>query len=459
MTPPSITEISTPPDLRLVADVVVTVDGSDRILSPGVVDMAGDEIIWVGDPAEAPVLPDEPGGDDSGATRVLEIGGLLMPGLVNVHCHSPMTLLRGAGEGLPLHDWLTGVMWPREALMTSDDVWWGMTLAADELLRYGVTTTCEMYLWSEALGRAAATAGLRSVVCSPIVDGPGWDRFGTWQDQARAAVDLREQFAEDPLIEIGIAPHSAYTVPAEALELAAATAVEHGMLLHTHVAESHGEDLHLREEYGSVPRMFEQLGLLEVPRLLAAHCVWMDDTDLDLFAGAGVSVAHCPQSNAKIASGTARLTAMLGRDMKVGLGTDGPASNNNLNLWEEIRLAPLLARLHDLDPEAVPATKALAMATSDAAAALGRSDLGALEAGRKADIIRLDLDDVAFVPTLAPEDIISHLVWSASARTVTDVWVGGRRVVADGRTLTVDDHEARRQVTERAQRLAREAHP
>ena len=445
MTPPS---TPTAPEVRLLADAVVTLDDSNRVLTPGVVDITGDSISWVGAPGEAP--------DPAGA-EVLDVGGLLMPGLVNVHCHSPMTLLRGAGEGLPLHDWLTGVMWPREAQMSAEDVWWGMTLAADELLRYGVTTTCEMYLWSESLARAASTAGLRSVVCSPIVDGPGWHRFGTWEEQARAAVPLRDTFADDPLIEIGIAPHSAYTVPVEALELAASIALEQDMVLHTHVAESQGEDTHLREKYGSVPRLFDRLGLLEVPRLLAAHCVWMDDTDLDLFAAGGVAVAHCPQSNAKIASGTARLTDMLDRGMTVGLGTDGPASNNNLNLWEEVRLAPLLARLHDLDPQAVPATKALSMATRDAAAALGRDDLGVLEPVRRADIIRLDLSDVAFVPTLEPQDLISHLVWSSSARTVTDVWVGGRRVVEDSRTLTVDTEEARRQVTERAARLARDA--
>ncbi len=452
MTPadPASTDPSTAPppvpDLRLGADAVVTVDGSGRILTPGVVDVAGDTIVWVGPPDEAPEGP-----------PVTRVGGLLVPGLVDVHCHSPMTLLRGAGEGLPLQEWLTGVMWPREALMTADDVWWGMTLAADELLRYGVTTTCEMYLWSESLGRAASAAGLRSIVCSPIVDGPGWERFGSWEEQAHAAVALAATFSDDPLIEVGIAPHSAYTVPPAALELAAGIASSHDLLVHTHVAESRSEDAHLRERHGSVPRLLAELGVLDVPRLLAAHCVWMDDTDLDLFATHGVAIAHCPQSNAKIASGTARLTAMLDRGITVGLGTDGPASNNNLDLWEEIRFAPLLARLHDLDPTAVPAVTALSLATRDAAAALGRHDLGALEAGRRADIVRLDLDDVAFVPTLEPEDLVSHLVWSMGSRAVTDVWVGGRRVVADRRTLTVDTDEARAEVTDRAARLAREA--
>ncbi len=427
---------------RLRADVVVTMDDADRIFAPGVVEMTGGTITRVGAPDGGPY-------DD--------VGGLVMPGLVDVHCHSPMTLLRGAGEGLPLGRWLTEVMWPREARMGADDVAWGMRLAAAELLGSWVTTTCEMYLWSEAVARAASEAGLRSVVCAPVVDAPGWERFGTWAEQAEAAVTLAGAFAGDPLIEVGIAPHSAYAVPLEGLELAAELATEHGMLLHTHVAETRDEDADLRERYGrSVPRLLADHGILDVPRVLAAHCVWMDDDDLDLWAAHGVAVAHCPQSNAKLASGIAPVAAMLERGITVGVATDGPASNNNLDLWEEIRLAPMLARLRDLDAQAIGAGRALAMATRDAAAALGRDDLGVLEPGRRADLIRLDLDDPAFVPVLEPGDVISHLVWSAGSRAVTDVWVEGRRVVADRRCLTVDVDEARAEVTARAARLAAE---
>ena len=429
--------------LRLWADVVVTMDGDDRILTPGVVEVTGGTITRVGPPDGGPVE---------------RVGGLLMPGLVDIHCHSPMTLLRGAGEGLPLGRWLTEVMWPREARMGSDDVRWGMTLAAAELLAGGVTTTCEMYLYSEDLAHAASAAGLRSVVCAPVVDAPGWERFGTWAEQAEAAVALADTFADDPLIEVGIAPHSAYAVPLEGLELAASIASQHGMLLHTHVAETRDEDAGLRERYGrSVPKLLADHGVLDVDRVLAAHCVWMDDDDLDLWAAHGVAVAHCPQSNAKLASGIAPVVDMLHRGITVGVATDGPASNNNLDLWEEIRLAPMLARLRSLDAQTIDAAQALAMATRDAAAALGRDDLGVLEPGRRADLIRLDLGDPAFAPVVEPVDVISHLVWSAGSRAVTDVWVEGRRVVADRRCLTVDVDEARREVTARAVRLASEA--
>jgi len=437
--------VSTNVELRLVADVVVTMDAGGTILAPGAVDVTAGRILRVGTPGELPPVPDE---------AVDDIGGVLVPGLVDVHCHSPMALLRGVGEGLPLQRWLVEEIWPREAAMTGEDVFWGMTLAAAELLLSGTTTTCEMYLWSEHLARAASAAGLRSVVCAPVVVAPGWERFGTWQDQMAAAVELEAAFAGDPLVEVGIAPHSAYAVPLEALRAAAALAAERDMLLHLHVAETRDEDAEIRRRYGrSVPRLLAAEGILDPPRVLAAHCVWMDDDDLDLFATHRVAVAHCPQSNAKLGSGIAPVVDMLERGIVVGLGTDGPASNDNLDMWEEIRLAPSLARLRRLDAEALSAQQSLAMATREAAAALGRSDLGVLEPGRRADVVRLDLDDVAFTPTLGSASVVSHLVWSVGSRAVTDVWVDGRRVVADRRCLTVDVAEARREVTGRATRL------
>ncbi len=434
------------PTQRFLADAVLPVDEPGRILTPGAVDVVDGQITWVGATSEAPEL-----------NEVVEhrVGGLLMPGLVNVHCHSPMTLLRGIGEGLPLMRWLTEVMWPREAKLDADDVGWGMRLAAAELLTYGVTTTCEMYLWPDAVAQAASEAGLRSVVTPAVIDAPGWERFGSWEQQAYAAVEMASRYQGHPLIEVGIGLHSAYTVPVEGLELAAALAIENDLLLHIHVAESQNEDAGVREQHGvSVPQLLADRGVLDVKRVLAAHCVWMSDEDLDLFAANDVAVAHCPQSNAKIASGTARLADMISRGIRVGLGTDGPASNNNLNLWEELRLAPLMARLRDLDAQAISAPLALELATRRGADALGRQDIGSLQPGRQADMIRLDLDDLAFVPFTEAADLISHLVWSAGSRAVTDVWVGGAQVVANRACLTVDVAEARAQVNARASALA-----
>ena len=199
--------------------------------------------------------------------------------------------------------------------------------------------------------------------------------------------------------------------------------------------------------------MLAEAGVLD-GRVLAAHSIWLSPADLDVYAAHDVAVAHCPQSNAKLASGVAPLTDLLARGIRVGLGTDGPASNNDLDLWEEVRLAALLARLRTGDPAALSATAALDLATRGAGRALGRSDLGVLAPGAPADLVAMRLDDPAFVPLLDDAMLLEHLVWSASSRLVTDVWVAGRQVVRAGECLTVDVDEARAQVHQRARRLA-----
>ncbi|MFV9672633.1 MAG: amidohydrolase family protein [Acidimicrobiia bacterium] len=433
------------PSQRFIADIVLPVDASHEVFAPGAVDVVDGEITWVGLAEEAPRVE---------GIEEHSIGGLLMPGLVNVHCHSPMTLFRGMGDGASLRHWLTQIMWPREGRLGATDIAWGMRLAAAELLSYGVTTTCEMYYWSEVIADAASEAGLRSLVTPPIGDTPGRGKFDTWEESADAVVDMVARYRGHPLIEVGVAVHSAYTAPVEALDRAATLAAEHDLLLHIHVAESRDEDIGIRRRYGvSAPRLLADRSVLDLDRVLAAHSVWLSDDDLDLFATHDVAVAHCPQSNAKLGSGTARLTDMIDRGIRVGLGTDGPASNNNLNLWEEMRLAPLMARTRSHNAEAVPSQLALELATRRGAEALGRSDLGSLEVGRQADMIRLDLHESSFVPLIETADLVAHLVWSVDSRAVTDVWVRGRQVVADGVCLTVDVDEASEQVQARAMML------
>jgi 5-methylthioadenosine/S-adenosylhomocysteine deaminase len=200
--------------------------------------------------------------------------------------------------------------------------------------------------------------------------------------------------------------------------------------------------------------VLSDLGLFDVDRVLAAHAVWLTGKDVDLLASSGVAVAHCPGSNAKLAAGTAGVTALRRAGVPVGLGTDGPASNNDLDLWEEMRLAALLARQREHDPTVLPAAEVLSLATSGGAAAIGRPDLGALAPGRWADLIRLDLDDPGFVPVLDDDDLVAHAVWSVSRSAIRDVWVGGRQVVRDGECLTVDVGEAARRVQTAAARLA-----
>ena len=307
-----------------------------------------------------------------------------MPGLVNCHCHSPMTLFRGAAEDLPLMRFLQDVLWPREAKLTTDDVYWGMTLACAELLRNGVTTTCEMYTHEEGILRAVLEAGTRCVLTPGVIDLAAWDM--AWERRLADVLRFHDEHAgRHDRVEIGIAAHAYYTLPPEGLQAVAAAARERDALLHIHVAETREEAEH--------PARLAELGVFG-GRVLAAHSVWLDDAALALYREHDVAVAHCPQANAKLASGIARLADLLRLGLRVGLGTDSAAANNDLDLWEELRLAPLLAKLQTGDAAAVPAAEALALATRKGAAALGRADLGALEPGRRADMVLLRLDDL-----------------------------------------------------------------
>ena len=436
---------------RLVADAVLTCDGSGTVHRPGAVDIGPDgRIVRVGPPA-APVSA-----VDGGEWTVRRVGGLLLPGLVNAHCHSPMTLLRGQGEGLPLRAWLHDIIWPREARIGAEDVYWGMALAAAEMLRFGVTTTVEMYFHDDALAEAVETAGSRCVVTPGVAVAPGWERFGTWQERVDWITGLREQYSAHPRIEVGFGPHSAYALPDEAIRAVGEAARRTGAPVHIHLAESEHEGAGVSGRHGgaSVPTVLADLGLFDNERVLAAHAVWLSDDDIALLADREVAVAHCPGSNAKLASGTARVTDLRRAGIPVALGTDGPASNNDLDLWEEMRLAALVARQREGDATVLPAAEVLHMATAGGAAALGRDDLGVLESGRWADVVRLDLDDPGFTPVLGDTDLVSHAVWSASSSAVRDVWVAGRQVVADGVCTTVDLAEARRHVQSAAARIA-----
>ena len=440
--------------VRYVADAVVPCDGSVPVLRPGVVVVDGDTIVHVGS---------SDSGEDSprtgAADRVVEVRGALLPGLVNSHCHSPMTLFRGSGENLPLDRWLREVLWPQEAHLTEDDVFWGMSLASAELLCFGVTTTCEAYFHEDALADAVVAAGSRAVVTPGLLQLPGHPTGDGWWadriDQIRAFHARRS--GDHDRIDVGFAPHAPYTVPLDVLADIAMAARELDALFHIHLAETEAEGVRFVAEHGrSAPAVLEEHGVFG-GRVLAAHSIWLSEEDLDIYQRHDVAVAHCPQSNAKLASGMAPLVELLARGIRVGLGTDGPASNNDLDLWEEIRLAAMFARLRQQDAAALPAADALNLATRGSGTAIGRPDLGVLAAGAKADMIAVDLDTPAFVPLLEDAQMIEHLVWSASSRVVTDVWVAGTQVVEQGQCLTVDVERARHEVEARARRLQQAA--
>ncbi len=440
--------------IRYLADAVVPCDGTGAVHRPGMVEVTGDVVTRVGPAADATGEPEAPAGGPG--VREIRVDGVLLPGLVNAHCHSPMTLFRGTGENLPLLRWLEEVLWPREAHLTPEDVYWGMTLAAAELLRFGVTTTCEAYFMEDALTDAVLSAGSRALVTPGVLRLPGQESDRWWERRIAEIADFhRRRTGEDGRIEVGFAPHAAYTVPLPALVEIAAVAAERDALVHIHLAETEQEGAAFEAEHGgSVPEVLAGAGVLE-GRVLAAHSIWLSERDLALYGTHDVAVAHCPQSNAKLASGVAPLVEFLARGIRVGLGTDGPASNNDLDLWEEMRFAAMLARVRGGDPAALPASSALDLVTRGAGLALGRPDLGVLAPGAKADMIAVSLDDPAFVPLLDDAMLVEHLVWSASSRLVTDVWVAGRPVVTGGECRTVDVAEARAEVERRARRLAR----
>ena len=427
---------------RFTARAAAVGDRAGTVVPDAVVDVEDGTIAWVGPAAEAP--PAE-------GAELVELPGLLMPGMVNTHSHAPMVLFRGQGEGLPLDRWLQEVMWPREARLTGDDVEVAMTAASAEMLGNGITTSVEMYFHPERIAAAVGTTGARALVLATLIPMPSLPPV---EEQLADALRLFASAPEGGTVEYGIGPHAAYTVPLPVLREAARLTREHGMLLHLHVAETATEGADLLAAHGaSVPSLLAAHDVLG-GRVLAAHCVHMDDGDLDLWREYDVAVAHCPASNAKLASGVARVRDMLDRGIRVGLGTDGPASNDSLDLLADQRLAAALARLRERSATALTAAETFWLATGAAADAIGRPDLGVLEAGRRADLVHVDTRDAVFEPVGDPGDWLAHLVWSADGRHVRDVWVGGDRVVREGRSTRVDVEALRADVASRAARLA-----
>ncbi|WP_376696027.1 TRZ/ATZ family hydrolase [Wenzhouxiangella sp. EGI_FJ10305] len=375
----------------------------------------------------------------------------LMPGLVNIHTHSAMALMRGLADDLPLMRWLEDHIWPTEQRWVGAEyVRVGTDLAMAEMLAGGTTCFNDNYFFPDVTAAAADRVGMRASIGIPIISVPtAWAQ--TEDEYFRRGLEMHQQLLEMPLVSSAFAPHAPYTVTDEAFHRIRSLAEEMDIPVHLHLLETAGEIKDSLDQYGLSPldRM-DSLGLL-TDRLLAVHMTQLDDADIARLARAGVHVLHCPASNLKLASGICRVAELDAAGVNVAIGTDGAASNNTLDMFAETRLAALLAKGASGDPEAVPAERALSMATINGARALGQDDrIGSIEVGKRADMAAVDLSAMATSPV---HHVISHLVYAASRNQVSDVWIEGRRVVERGELTTLDIERTAREATQWGRRL------
>lgn len=424
-------------DTILTNAIVLTMDEALSQYEPGALAVKADSIVAIGAQEEI--------NKSYTATEVIDCDGrVLMPGLINAHTHVPMTLLRGLADDLRLDVWLMGYIMPVEReFVTPDSVRLGTSIGCAEFIRSGITTFNDMYYFEETVAEATAKAGLRAVCGQTILKFPSPDAE-SFEESLASARSFIEGWLNHPLIVPAVAPHALYTSTKEILQSSAALASEFDVPLHIHVAESAIEVENSRREldmpvipYLKKQRLFEA-------KVIAAHCVHVDIGEINTLHHHGAGVAHNPSSNMKLASGAAPVAEMLKVGLKVGLGTDGPASNNDLDMFEELRLAAFLSNLRTNDPTSLPATTALLMATRIGAEALHIGNLtGSLEAGKRADLILVDINTLHNSPRFqrAPNGVYAQLVYAAKSTDVTDVMVNGEWLMRDRQLSSINEAE------------------
>lgn len=421
-------------DVLITADFVVTMNATYDVFTPGAVAVRDDTIVAVGD--QQTLLAAY-----TAKERVDQGNAVVLPGLINGHGHPPMTLLRALADDLRLDVWLMGYMMPVEREFVNPHFCWlGTQLAAAEMIRCGTTTFMDMYYFEEAVADAAVQAGLRAVCAQSVLKFPAPDAPSYEVGLSRSR-DYIMRWKGHPLVTPSIAPHAPYTVTPELIEAAVSLALEFDVPLHIHIAETAQEVEDHRKQYEMPPvPWLKRLGLFEA-KTTAAHCVYLDEGEMHTFQHYNVGVVHNPSSNLKLASGIAPVPKMLALGLNVGIGTDGPASNNDLDMFEEMRLAALAAKVGAMNPTVLPARQALEMATIMGARALHLEDLtGSLEPGKRADLIALSLDAPHFIPYFRrnPDNIYSRLVYAAHQEDVRDVMVNGRWLMRNRELLTVE---------------------
>jgi 5-methylthioadenosine/S-adenosylhomocysteine deaminase len=428
-------------DCLILNGTVLTMDPAGTCFDNGGVAIKDGRIVSLGSSGQFASCP---------ARQILDArGGIVMPGLVNAHTHLPMSLFRGLADDLPLEQWLNEHIFPAEAAHVSpDSVGLGTRLSVAELLLGGTTTCCDGYFLAHWIAEAVEETGLRAVLGQGVIDFPA-PGVPDPKDNIRAAKEFVSTWqGRSAVIHPSIFCHAPYTCSAETMQAAKQAAEELGSFFQIHAAETEAEARSCRQTHGASPIAYlDRLGLLN-RRTLLVHAVWVDETDIRIVARRGASVAHCPESNMKLASGVAPVPDMLTAGVTVALGTDGCASNNDLDMWGEMDTAAKLHKVHRLDTTVMDAGTVLRMATIHGARALGlEHEIGSLEVGKQADLIVIDTNQPHLTPMYHPQ---SHLVYAVHAGDVRDVLIAGRRVVGNGQLLTIDRDALIRQARQMA---------
>ncbi|MBP2650077.1 MAG: mtaD [Firmicutes bacterium] len=387
--------------------------------------------------------------DDWQADQVIDCTDkLIMPGLVNTHTHAAMTLFRSYADDMALMDWLQNKIWPAEDKLTSDDVYWGTQLAIAEMLKTGTTTFADMYSFMDDVAKAVEETGIRAVLSRGMI--------GVGPNAALALAESKSLYTDwhngaEGRITVMLGPHAPYTCPPDYLKTVSALAEQLGAEIHIHLSETAGEVEECIKQYGKSPiALMNEVGLLDCG-VLAAHCVHVSAEDISIMQKKMVRVAHNPGSNMKLASGVAPVPAMLEAGLVVGLGTDGASSNNNLDMLEELRLAALLHKVNTLNPVAIPAKEALAMATANGAAAVGLGKVtGKIAAGYQADIAIFSMKEPHWYPR---HNRVSLLTYAANSADVDTVLVAGKVLLSNRKLTTIDEERIYSEVQQRGLKL------
>ncbi len=415
-----------PNDILITNGTILTMDAQNSVIEDGVLGIQRDTITYIGREDDRQL----------NARKAIDArGGLILPGLINGHTHAAMSLFRGLADDLPLMEWLNHYIFPVETKMDKDFVSTGTLLACAEMIMSGTTTFCDMYLFEEEVARAAKKAGMRCLVGEVLYDFDS-PNYGSVENGLRYTETLIKNWEKDPLVSIAVEPHSLFACSPDLLSAANDLALKYNVPLILHLAETVSELDEIKKNYGKTPtEHLRSLGLLG-PHLIADHCVHLKEDDIRLLAENGVKAIHNPESNMKLASGVAPIPDMLAHQMTVGLGTDGCASNNNLDLFTEMDMAAKLHKVNRMDTTVMDALTVLKMATIEGAKALGIDEIaGSLERGKRADVIIVDTRKPHLTPMYNP---YSHLVYAARGNDVSHVIINGRMVMEDRNLLSID---------------------